>query len=63
MCSCDLYNGDTGDENNPLRYFIEYANNGNTTDRTTYFEHMSKAMAISCDVFATVMTNFTDNIP
>jgi hypothetical protein len=63
MWPCDLYNGDTEDQNNPLRCIFDKANNGDISDRTEYFEHMSEAMAISCDVFATVMTNFTDNIP
>jgi hypothetical protein len=63
MWPCNLYNGDTSDDNHPLRCIFDRANRGDTADRTTYFEHMSEAMAISCDVFATVMTRDTDSIP
>lgn len=59
---CNLYNGDINDMTNPLRCFFDTQKNGEA-DRTTYFSHMSEAMAISCDIFATVMTNFTNNIP
>lgn len=58
MWPCDYYNGDLEDENNRLRCIFK-----DKDTRTEYFEHMSEAMAISCDIFATVMTNFTDNIP
>jgi hypothetical protein len=58
-----LYNGDTNDENNPLRCIFDKADKGDTSDRRAYFGNMSEAMAISCDEFATVMTSFADNIP
>lgn len=58
MWSCDLYNGNTADDQNPLRCIFSDDKN-----RVTYFEKMSEAMAISCDVAATVMTKDVNNIP
>jgi hypothetical protein len=36
---------------------------GNARDRQEYFDNMSKAMAETCDVFATVMTTDVENLP
>ncbi|KAI8938325.1 hypothetical protein NX059_005977 [Plenodomus lindquistii] len=58
MWSCDHYNGDKSSEDNRLRCIFS-----EDSARIEYFSHMSEAMAISCDNFATVMTNFTDNVP
>ena len=36
---------------------------GNARDSQEYFDNMSKAMAETCDVFATVMTTGVENLP
>jgi hypothetical protein len=58
MWPCNLYDGDTGGINNPLRCIFSDDNL-----RKTYFENISRAMAQLCDVLATVMTADPNNIP
>jgi hypothetical protein len=57
MWPCHYYDGEDNTKN-PLRCIFKH-----DKDRTTYFENMSRAMALSCDVSATVMTNDPANIP
>ncbi|KAH0558550.1 hypothetical protein GP486_004793 [Trichoglossum hirsutum] len=54
---CELYNGDDN-SGNPLRCIFK-----DNTMRLTYFENMSRAMAMLCKTFATVMTDDPKNIP
>jgi hypothetical protein len=49
---------DTEDENNPLRCIFR-----DEALRRTYFKNMSRAMAKSCEIFATVMTEDVESIP
>ena len=54
---CNLYRG-TNTTDNPLRCIFK-----NESQRTIYFENMSRAMAMLCDVLATVMTKDVDHLP
>ncbi len=63
MWPCEYYNGDVEDEDNPLRCIFQKALDGDASERTLYFENMSRAMALDCDLSATVMTKDVDNIP
>ncbi|KAI9770479.1 MAG: hypothetical protein M1839_003194 [Geoglossum umbratile] len=54
---CNLYRGDNA-TTNPLRCIFD-----NEALRTLYFENMSRAMAMLCDVSATVMTKDVNHIP
>jgi hypothetical protein len=56
--SCSLYNGDVHDTENPLRCIFKDEHN-----RLTYFENMSRAMALLCDTSANVMTKDPKEIP
>ena len=56
---CEFTYGNVHDNRNPLRCIFN-----DHKVRLTYFENMSRAMAKLCsDVFATVMTEDTKNVP
>ena len=57
----EYYNGNTADEDNPLRCIMNDKKEGG--DRQIYFENMSRAMATVCSVSATVMTDNPQQIP
>ncbi|KAI9765325.1 MAG: hypothetical protein M1839_005525 [Geoglossum umbratile] len=54
---CNLYDKDD-DPNNPVRCILKDDNL-----KLTYFENMSRAMAMLCNTFATVMTNDPKKVP
>ncbi|KAI9857993.1 MAG: hypothetical protein M1813_007963 [Trichoglossum hirsutum] len=55
---CKYYNGDLNDVDNPLRCIFS-----NSAEKLTYFENMSRAMALTCTGDTTVMVRDVNDIP